>query len=194
MTTTLIHEELSSIELAGLAELSLCPVRISYSLDVHVTTHNHETVTTSTPIQCETCGVTIPAEDMLYHDCEDPQPDWRLNASWSDVPYGLDRALSHVGADVSDPDVDDWCGEYITEQVSLFGDACTPEELAYVEAFYDQYGGASEVPTCATMGILSADGVAPAMSVEHIDEGWDPMPAFAGSLYISDPRLFLEIQ
>jgi hypothetical protein len=217
----LMEDELSHGDLQWLAEISMAPVRVSYSLDIYVTCDGF-TVMADDMYGCENCGQEERAADLLTDDeeCESDETlfhhvwinrrkltkydtrelnrdDWHEQASDQFIPYPLNKVFDDV--DVSDPDVDDWCGEYITQTVSadiVFDDA---DRMEWLERFYSDWGGIWDkypITLCDTMGILSADGIWPAKAVESIEEGWADMsgdPAFAGSLYISDPRLFVQI-
>ncbi len=217
---TFPENELSSPELAWFASLDSHDRCISYSMDVHVTVDNWM-VEASHIYQCECDIGNVRADELWMHqddnceieseeirDCPHTffhtkkldkynsvrlyRENWKVNAGEGIVPEGLADILD---IDISDIEVDEWCGEYmvntVTGNLTINGNDHT--KLESLNKFYNFYGGVNEVPVCDTMGILDATGIWPAKSVEHLEEGWYPTPIFAGSLYISDPRLFVKI-
>jgi len=206
VSVSLCDVELSSGELGWLAGLSLEPVHVAYGMDVHVTLENDRgyhvvNVTPDTLVSCTECGTEHSATDWLFGNaecCDAPEPAWRTHDDQA-MPHELSRALQCTSAhteDWSEPDVDEWCGEFVTTTHTWWGWVEGVDGLEWLERFYDYWGGVWDgLSTCDTMGTLGVDGWLPAVAIESIDE-WSGDPndhVFAGSLYITDPRLMVRI-
>ena len=215
------EDTITDEEKARVAEAMTAPIMVSYSLDVMVTCE-YVVVMADDMYTCDHCGEEQIAGELQFRepsDCEASDghewarvheidkyesnnielrhENWKSNTRNHHVPHHLGDVFDNI--DISEPDVDDWCGEYITEVVTAnvtFDPVTEPDKLESLERFYEDWGGIwgeYGLPLVDTMGILSADGIWPAKCVESISEGWEPDPVLAGSLYISDPRLFIQV-